>query len=418
MSSSVSSPPLSVYVTEKYFAHRRVIVAAAFFFYTFCSAVDGGGKKEYNGVMKHSSARRTANAASIAGMALNFLLAAAKIAAGFITGLVSVVADGVNNLSDCGSGAVSLVSFRIAEKPADKEHPYGHRRAEYIASMIIAFLVLLLAAELLRESAETLIAFRLPQASWWLYCILGVSVAVKGGMYFGYRIAAKRTDSDVLRAAATDSSCDCAATLAVVAGMLVSQFASFPADGVAGIAVSLFIVWQGVSILRDAGSKLLGGAPDPALVEKLRLLLLSGEGVLGVHDIKVYGYGKGITFATAHAEMDASTPAGASHEVIDGLERRAQAETGVQLTVHLDPVVLDDAEAKELEERLRAALEGAADGMNIHDFRLVRGKGKKAIFEIGVPFDCPAKDGDIRSDAERAVRLLGDYEPVVTVERE
>lgn len=355
---------------------------------------------------------------SAVGMACNFLLAAGKIVAGAVTGLLSVLADGVNNLSDCGSSAVALFSLRLARKPADREHPYGHRRAEYVASMCIAFLVLVLAVELARESLEKVAAGTENVAVWWVYLILGVSVLIKAGMFFGYRVVAKRADCDPLRAAATDSACDCIATLAVLAGALLSQFAHLPADGWMGILVALFIGWQGIKLLLEAGSKLLGQAPDRALVEKLRALLLAGEGVLGVHDLKVYGFGKGVTFATAHAEMDASLPALASHAVLDGLEKEALQKTGVVLTLHLDPVVLGDKEAKELETRLRAAAEGMADGMNIHDFRLVRGATKKAVFEVAVPFDCPVSDKELENSLARTVRILGDYEPVVTVERE
>ncbi len=356
--------------------------------------------------------------ASALGMVCNLLLAAGKIAAGAVTGLLSVLADGVNNLSDCASSVVALISFRVAQKPADREHPYGHRRAEYVASMCIAFLVLVLAVEFARESLEKVTAGAGNASVWWVYLVLGVSVLVKAGMFFGYRAVAKRTDSDPLRAAATDSACDCVATLAVLAGALLSQFAGISADGWMGILVAIFIGWQGVKLLLEAGSKLLGQAPDEALVAQLRSILLTGEGVLGVHDLRVYGYGKGVTFATAHAEMDAQISALESHAVLDGLEKRILAETGVVMTLHLDPVVVGDEEAKELETRLRAAVEGTVEGMNIHDFRLVRGSTKKAVFEVGIPFNCPMSEREVENTVSRAVRLLGDYEPVVTVERE
>ena len=356
--------------------------------------------------------------ASAIGMVCNALLAAGKIAAGALTGLLSVVADGVNNLSDCASSVVALISFRVAQKPADREHPYGHRRAEYVASMCIAFLVLVLAVEFARESLDKILAGTQDASVWWVYLVLGVSVLVKAGMFVGYRAVAKRTDSDPLRAAATDSACDCIATLAVLAGALLAQYAHVAADGWVGILVALFIGWQGVKLLLEAGSKLLGQAPDRALVERLRAILLTGEGVLGVHDLRVYGYGKGVTFATAHAEMDARLPALTSHAVLDGLERKVQEETGVVMTLHLDPVVMGDEEAQELEQRLRAAVEGIAEGVNIHDFRLVRGTTKKAVFEVGIPFDCPLSDSEVENTVARAVRLLGDYESSVTVERE
>lgn len=354
----------------------------------------------------------------MAGIALNFALAAAKITLGAVTGLVSVLADGVNNLSDCGSGIVSLVSFRIAQKPADKEHPYGHQRAEYVASMLISFLVLLLAVEFFRESLERVIADTPSQGPFYLYILLGVSVAVKAGMSLYYRAVAKKIGSDTLKAAGVDSACDCLATLAVIAGLAVSRFVSVPADGYAGVVVALFIAWEGLSLLREAGSKLLGQAPDPALVSRIRAIILGGEGVLGVHDLRVYRYGRDRFYATAHIEADAREPALLSHEHIDAAEREVLRLTGMELTAHFDPVDPDDAEARELEARIRAATEGMYGEMDLHDFRLVRGAKKKIVFEVGVPFDCKAKDGEIASAVCCAVRLLGDYEPCVTVERE
>ena len=361
---------------------------------------------------------RKGQAVSIIGILLNLALAASKITFGAIFGLISVLADGVNNLSDCGSGAVSLVSFRISEKPADKEHPYGHERAEYVASMLIGFLVLVLAVELLRDSITKIISGGLAESFWGIYLLLGLSVLVKAGMFIFYRVSAKRLESDALKAASLDSACDCLATLAVIVGLLIAGFAHVPADGYAGVLVALFIAWEGIGIAREAGSKLLGQAPDPALLDRMREIILSGEGVLGMHDLRAYRYGPHKFFASVHVEMDANLPALSSHEVIDGLERRVREELNVELTAHLDPVDLSDAEAKLLEERVRSAADGTVEGLNLHDFRLVRGKVTKLVFEAGVPFACEKPDAEIKSDLERAVRILGDIEPVVTVERE
>lgn len=361
---------------------------------------------------------RAGKRASLIGMALNFALAVAKIVTGFLAGLISVLADGINNLSDCGSGAVSFVSFRISAKPADKEHPFGHRRAEYVASMLIAVLVLVLAAELFRESLEKIISGEPSFGGWQIFLLLGISIAVKAGMFLFYKIAAKKSDSDTLRAAAVDSACDCLATLAVIIGLVISRFAGFPADGWAGVLVALFIVWQGVAILRDAGSKLLGQAPDPQLIASIKELIVSRPDVLGMHDLRVYGYGKGASFATAHIEMDAAIPAVASHEIVDGIEREVFDKLGVHLTAHYDPVDLNDEEAREAEARVRAAVEGMYDGMNVHDFRMVRGVKKTVVFEVGIPFSCKESDKEILSSIVRAVRILGDFEPVVEIERE
>ena len=358
------------------------------------------------------------NLVSWIGILLNFLLAAAKITFGALFGFVSIVADGVNNLSDTGSGIVGIVSFRIAAKPADKEHPYGHQRAEYVASMLIGFLVLLIAVELMRESIEKIIAWQVGEVTLWAFLLMGISVLVKAGMSIMYRVAAKRTGSDVLSASAIDSLSDCIATFAVIVGMLVSRYAGVPFDGIAGLVVVVFILIEGIGIVKKESSKLLGQAPDPELVAKVKEILLAGEGVLGLHDLKLFRYGPQKFYATAHIEMDAGLPAVETHAKIDLLERAVLAQTGVELTAHFDPVDPSDEEAKELESRIRAAVDGMYEGINLHDFRLVRGEKDKIIFEVGVPYTLQAEDEEVKSAMVSAVKFLTDAEPVITVERE
>lgn len=369
--------------------------------------------------MKQTLKNRTQKGAfvSFIGIFCNLALAAGKIAAGLLFGLVSVLADGFNNLSDCGSGIVALVSFRIAEKPADREHPYGHRRAEYIAAMVTGFFVLFLAAELLRESAETIMNGEDSQFPPLLFLILGISVAVKAGLYLFYRFWAGRIQSEALKAAATDSLCDCIATGAVILGAVLSRF-GFSADGWMGILISLFIFWQGLKILTEASSALLGQAPDPKLLGNLKTLLLAPDEVLGIHDLRIYSYGKGAFFATVHIELDAKLPSIQAHTIIDELERKALSAENVTLTAHLDPVELDDEEAKRLKEDLYCAVRGLADGLELHDFRLIRGVTKKVLFDAGIPYACKLTDKELLEELMSAVHRLGDYEPVVTVERE
>ena len=369
----------------------------------------------YNGSMEKTKAGAIV---SWLGILLNFLLAAAKITFGAIFGFVSIIADGVNNLSDTGSGIVAIVSLRIAAKPADKEHPYGHQRAEYVASMLIGFLVLLIAVELMRESIEKIIAWQVGNVTVWAFLITGISVVVKAGMAIMYRVVAKRTDSDVLSASAIDSLSDCIATVAVIAGMLISRYAGVPFDGIAGLIVVVFILIEGIGIVKKESSKLLGQAPDPALVAKVKEILLAGEGVLGLHDLKLFRYGPQKFYATAHIEMDANLPAVETHAKIDQLEREVLARTGVELTAHFDPVDPLDGEAREIEARIRAAADGMYEGMDLHDFRLVRGEKKKIIFEVGIPYALQAEDSEVKAAVLAAVKLLTDAEPVITVERE
>lgn len=354
---------------------------------------------------------------SSVGIALNLLLSAGKIAVGFLFGLVSVIADGFNNVSDCGSGVVSLVSFYISEKPADREHPFGHHRAEYLAAMVTGFLVLFLAAETLRESISRIVDGAAGEsASWVVFLVLGISIALKAAMSVFYRISAKKLGSDALKAASLDSLCDCVATAAVLAGVGFSRLA-LPADGWAGIVVSLFIAWQGIRILKDASSQLLGHAPDPALVKEIGDTIMGTAGVLGFHDLQIYNYGRGASFATVHVEMDASVPALDAHSVIDGIENCVREGTGVVLTVHSDPVDLKDKEAARLAAAVREAAKVITEGLELHDFRLIPGT-RRVVFDAGIPYSCKLSDEELRSRLASAVRKFGDYEPTIRIERE
>ncbi len=252
---------------------------------------------------RKTSDNRSGKIASVIGIVLNLLLAGGKIALGAVFSLVSVVADGINNLSDCGGSVVSAVSFRIAEKPADKEHPYGHRRAEYIASMMIAFIIVALAVEFFRESVEKVLGGGSTAGGLAVYIVLGVSIAVKGGMFVYFRIVSKQIKSDTLRAAAVDSACDCLATFVVIVGLIVSRYTGVPADGYAGLFLALFIAWEGISIVREAGSKLLGQSPDGALVEHVKSILSVAEGTLGYHDLFFFSYGKNAVYEIGRAHV-------------------------------------------------------------------------------------------------------------------
>lgn len=360
--------------------------------------------------------RGIGTAAAAVGLALNLLLAAAKIAAGALTGLIAVSADGLNNLSDCGSGVLSLFSLRLAEKPADSGHPYGHQRFETVASMGIAFLILLLAVGLCRESVGALFSEAEAAGGWPVLLVLASSVAVKAGMFFFYRYAAKKAASETLRAASVDSACDCLATFAAAVGVLLTPYWR-GADGWAGIAVALFIGWEGGRLLFDAGSRLLGKAPDGALTEELKRIITSPEEVLGIHDLRVFSYGPDHCYATVHLELDAALSSVAAHEIADAVERETRERLGVDLTAHCDPIVLGDEETERLKRAVEEELGRLHAGLDVHDFRLVRGAKTKLVFEIGVPYDCPLGDGEIGKRISDAVAELGDYVCDLTVER-
>lgn len=357
--------------------------------------------------------------ASIFGIVVNLLLAAAKIAVGVFTGLLSVAADGINNLSDCGSSVVALVSVRISEKPADREHPYGHRRAEYVASLLIGVFILVLAVELVRDSVLRIVQPQEAVYGAYLYALMAVFIAVKIAMFFGYRLVEKKTGSKLMRAAAKDSLCDCAASFVVLLGAVVGRFTDFPADGVFGCAVALFIAWEGISILRDSASELIGHAPDQDAINRIHALICDGEGVLGVHDLRIFNFGKDHVFASAHIEMDSGIPALRSHALIDAVERRVYGETGVQLTLHLDPVDLADLEEKRLFLQVCDAVYEIDERFSVHDFRLDRSDGTtKVVFEVAIPYGCESSEEEVAQTLSEKVKSMGDYIPVVFVERQ
>lgn len=386
----------------------------------FSKHIDNTPFFSYNSGMKRLALREKRGAAAcLLGIFCNLLLSAGKIAAGLLTGFVSVTADGFNNLSDCGSGIVALVSFFISDKPADKQHPFGHRRAEYIAALITGFFVLFLAAELVRECIGTVVRGSAPEGSWPVYLVLAISILAKVGMFLYYRTMAKKLDAGPLKAAATDCLCDSVATASVLAGTLLCGLAP-AADGWMGILVSVFIAWQGIKILREAVSELLGQAPDPGLAEQIKNTILASESVLGVHDLQIYSYGKGVSFATIHAEMDAGLTMLAAHTVIDEMETRIQRETGVLLTVHIDPVDLANPEESSLKVKIWEAARGLTDGLELHDLRLVHGVGGTDTlkFDVGIPYACKLTDEELHRALVSIVKEFGEYEPVIRIERE
>lgn len=354
---------------------------------------------------------------ALVGIICNALLCASKIAVGVIFAAVSVIADGFNNLGDCGSGIVALVSLIIAAKPADEGHPYGHRRAEYIASMITGFIIVSVAVELVRESIGKIVSGTQANVLPVVYVVLALSVCVKAAMCVMYGVIARRVGSDSLRAASVDSLCDCVATLAVIAGMIMCRL-GINADGWIGIAVALFIFVQGIRILVDASSKLLGQAPDKQTEQRVRAIIEHTDCVLGWHDLRIYTYGSGTTFATVHVQMDANMSMIAAHTVLDKLEKEILLTENIILTTHLDPVDPNDAETAQLQQRVEQSIAHITSGIHLHDFRLVHGDTDRVIFDVSVPYSCKLSDTEVFVKVRDAVMGLGDYLPSVTVERE
>lgn len=358
--------------------------------------------------------------AGIFGIVLNTLLAAGKIIVGSISGAISVTADGLNNLTDCGSNVVSVIGFKMSEKPADKEHPFGHRRAESVASLLIAVIILVVAAELIMQSAEKIFSPSETDISLLVLIVLSVSVAVKLFMFLFNRSLGKAISSETLKATAADSISDAIATTAVLISAIISRFTSLELDGYLGVVVALFIAVTGIGILKDTISNLLGKAPDPEIVRDIEKRVLSFENVRGLHDLTVHDYGQNKLYATVHVEVDAQMSITSAHDLADRIEKDFADHTAIALTVHIDPLVYDDPELNHLRDEIYRIVDEIDPSLKMHDFRMVGGEThKNLVFDVAAPFDCKLSDAEILQRIKDSVSLLdGHYDAVATIERQ
>lgn len=356
---------------------------------------------------------------SMVGIAVNLLLALGKLLTGLLSGSVAIAADGVNNLSDAGSSVVSLVSFRLAARPADAGHPYGHARYEYLASMGVAVIILLLGLELGQSSVRRILSPEATAFSWVTVGVLVVSILAKLWLCSFGRSLGRRIHSGLMEAAAADSLSDVLATGAVLLSILAGSFLPFSLDGYAGALVAVFILRSGAEIIGKAVDQLLGEAPDPALVEEIDSFVRGYDGILDCHDLMIHSYGPGRCFATIHAEVSAREDILVSHEIIDGIEGDIWREKGIRLVIHMDPVAVDDPQLW-LYRGVVGDVLGEIDGrLSFHDLRMVSGNQRvKLIFDVTAPFGLGGTDGQLAQQiGERLARRDARLTAAVTVDR-
>lgn len=340
---------------------------------------------------------------SVVGIVVNLLLSAGKMVAGTLAGSIAVTGDAVNNLSDAGSSVISLISFKLAGKPADAKHPFGHARVEYIASMVVAFLILLLGVELMQSSVNKILAPDAISFSWLTVIVLAASILAKLWLYAFGKSLGRQIQSTVIQATAADSLSDVLATTAVLLSTILSPLLGVALDGYMGAVVSLFILYAGVGIIREAFSNLLGKAPELELVERIHSFVRSYDGVLSVHDLMVHSYGPSRCFASVHVEVDANEDILKSHDLIDNIERDILEKYGIHLVIHLDPVVMGDAEADALRAQVSEILAGIDPALTMHDFRMVRGvTHSNLIFDVILPYQYKLSEKELahRIDAQ------------------
>ena len=342
--------------------------------------------------------------AGFVGIGCNLLLCAMKLLVGMLAGSVSITADALNNLSDASGSIVTLIGFRVAGKPADEHHPYGHARAEYLSALGVAALIFFIGFELVKSSVQKILHPEPVMLSSVTVAVLLASIAVKLWMALFNRRLGKYIDSSALMATSADSRNDCIATGAVLTAALVEQFLELRVDGWFGLGVAAFILWSGWNLARDTVSTLLGESADPTLRAKILDYIASCPEVLGYHDLMVHDYGPGRQFASLHVEMDYRADPLKCHALIDDMERECQRSHNIQLVIHYDPVVTDDPELQRLKERCQALLQQQDARLTLHDFRMIQGqRHMNLVFDVALPSDLRQQQRQIRNELECAL---------------
>ena len=355
------------------------------------------------------------------GIICNCLLAAGKLIVGHMTSSMSITADGLNNLSDGASSIVTLLGFKLAEKPADRKHPYGHARIEYIAGLTVAVMILFIGLELGKSSVQKLIDPEPIEFSFTAVWVLCASILVKLFMMLFNLKMGRRINSNALLATAADSRNDVMTTSAVLAASIVEHFYDVRIDGVMGIAVSLFILYSGIKLAGETMSPLLGEGANPELQKQITDYINGCPMVLGCHDLMVHDYGPGRRYASIHVEIDKNEDPMACHARIDRMERECLKNYGTHLVIHYDPVVTDDPEVNSTKRLVNTIIKVRDGRLTIHDFRMVDdGESVKMSFDMILPEDLRGQEQSIKETVEKALNSLDSkkYDADITFDME
>ena len=354
--------------------------------------------------------------AGTVGIVSNLLLFSIKLVAGLISGAVSVMADAFNNLTDASSSLVTLLGFKLAERPADPDHPYGHGRMEYLSGLAVAVLILVIGVELAKSSVQKILHPETVNFTWLAMAILAVSILIKLWLSGFCRKLGRMIRSSALEATAADSRNDVISTLAVLISGVLSRFFHWQIDGYVGLAVALFILYSGIGIAKETVDPILGMAPDTELVQKLRDALLHYEKVMGIHDLIIHDYGPGRQFASVHVEMDSREDPLVCHDLIDNMEKEIGGKFRIQLVVHYDPIVTDDDENTTMYRLVKREVSAIDERLSVHDFRMVRGpEHTNLIFDLVIPFDLKDRKKELKTLIDEKVQFCDSkYYTVIT----
>ena len=342
--------------------------------------------KNHRNVHDYAVRERYGTLASITGIVCNLLLAALKFVMGVLSGSLAVMADAANSLSDAAGSIVTLITVRLSNKPVDSEHPFGHGRMEYIGSLAVGALILLMGFSLLKDSISAILHPEALTMNWMVAAALVIGVLVKLWLFAFYRKLGRAVENGTLLAASKDSLGDVLSTGAVLASVLVNLAFGWCLDGYIGLVVAVIVLKGGVEVCRETLDQLLGGKPDPEKIRQIRELLLNHEGILGVHDLVVHDYGPGRCVASVHAEVSADGNILTIHEMIDNAEREVEQKLHIPICIHMDPIVTSDETSNRLRHQLNDYLRNIDPALSMHDFRMVPGEGHtNLIFDCVVP---------------------------------
>lgn len=344
---------------------------------------------------------------SITGIIANVLLFIGKLVIGILSASVAIIADAFNNIGDAGSSVVTMFGFRLAGKHADKEHPMGHGRFEYISAFIVDVLIIFVGVELLKSSVEKIITPEPADIQTVTLVFLGAAILVKAWLFFFYRKIAKTIDSSVIKAASFDSISDVVATTVVLISSLVSKYTDLDLDGYAGILVAAFIFYTGIKASKETIDLLLGGSPDKEILKNIKDFVKDYPDVIGIHDVMVHDYGPGRQIVSFHAEVSAKSDFSYVHDIIDNIERDMQKKYGYIVTIHLDPIVVDDQKVNEMYAFVKETVKGVDESFSVHDFRMTYGGNHiNLIFDLSIPVDSKISDEDAAKEVEDKIRSL------------
>lgn len=355
----------------------------------------------------------------VVGIVLNIILSVFKMIFGAITRSVSIIADGANNIFDAVSSIISLVGFKISGKPADDEHPFGHGRIEYVSALTLAFIILIMGFELIKTSVDK---FTNPEAvifSAPAVVVLVFSIIAKIWLAAFNKTVGKKIDSVAVNAVVADSIGDIAATTCSLIALIASKFTALPVDAVMGIIVALVVIYAGIGIIKDTLGPLLGEPPAKEIVEKLEKLVLSYNGIVGIHDLVLHSYGHSKIIGSLHAEVPSDVDIMESHDTIDLIERDIKEKLGIEISIHMDPILVNDPLTDELREMTAKVLGEISADITFHDFRIVKGQTHtNLIFDIVIPHSSLLRPDEIKNLIESKIRQENEaYFTVINVDR-